>query len=118
MIDKAKVAECLKELGNYEEGFEDSYAAIINYACETVSSQAKENADLTDGRLVFLAAAEANYIIGCSLSDSGGITSFTAGDVSFTQSGETKGNAGEILETARKNAQCLISRGGFAFLGV
>lgn len=118
MIDKAAVTQCLKEIGGYDDGFEEKYSSTIDYACETISRQANDDADLTDVRLVFLAAAQANYIINCSVSDSAGVTSFTAGDVSFTQSGETGSNAKEILETAKQNAESLISRSGFAFIGV
>ena len=52
MIDRAGVLECLKELGLSGENPE-SYGAIIDFACSSVSARLKDEAYETDSRAVF-----------------------------------------------------------------
>lgn len=116
MIDRAEVLECLKELGLSESP--ESYGAVIDCACSSVYARLKDKACETDCRAVFLAAAQANYIICCGSEQSGGFDSFTAGDVSFSGSTGAVQSAKAVLDAARENAADLIDDGAFAFKSV
>ena len=116
MIDRAEVLECLKELGLSENP--ESYGAVIDCACSSVYARLKDKAYETDWRAVFLAAAQANYIICCGSEQSGGFDSFTAGDVSFSGSTGAAQSAKAVLAAARENAADLINDGAFAFKSV
>ncbi len=117
MIDRAGVLECLKELGLSGENPE-SYGAIIDFACSSVSARLKDEAYETDSRAVFLAAAQANYLICCGSQQSGDFDTFTAGDVSFGGGSGSDSAAKEILAAARENAAGLVESGAFAFKSV
>ncbi len=117
MIDRSGVLECLKELGLSDEKPE-SYGALIDFACSSVSARLKDKAYETDSRAVFLAAAQANYLLCCGSQQSGGFDTFTAGDVSFGGGSDSASAAKDILDAARKSAADIIDTGAFAFKSV
>ena len=116
MIDRAGVLECLKELGA-AGGEPERYAALVDFACSSVYARLKDKAFETDSRAVFLAAAQANYMICCG-SQAGGFDSFTAGDVSFSGGSGVAAAAGQILAAARSSAADLVENSAFAFKSV
>lgn len=114
MIDRAGVHECLKELGISGENSE-SCGAIIDFACASVSARLKDKALENDPRVIFLAAATANYVICCGEGQSLGFDSFSAGDVSFSGSADNSKSAAAILAAAEKNSADIIENGAFDF---
>lgn len=117
MIDRSGVLECLKELGLTDEAPE-SYGAIIDFACSSVFARLKDKAYETDSRAVFLAAAQANYLICCGAEQGGGFDTFTAGDVSFSGGSDSAAAAKDILAAARQSAADIVENGAFAFKSV
>ena len=117
MIDIHDVVPVLSVLSGKTEEELASLSLIINNAISVVAELA-DGENLNCERLIFLAAAKANYDISLASNCSDGITSFRAGDISITQSRESISCARAILDDAMKNASDIISDNGFAFLGV
>lgn len=116
MISVEKVKLVLSSLSSTEVDDLEHYSPIIKNAV-AVASKLVDEADHSDERVEFLAAAKANYDI-CLISSCDAVTSFSAGDVSITQGANGREGAKAILDDAMKNVADIISDNGFAFMGV
>lgn len=116
MINIERVKLVLCALSSMENAELEAFAPIISNAV-FVTSTLIDEAHHSDERAEYLAAAKANYNI-CLASKCDDVTSFSAGDVSISQSGTGLSSAKAILDEATNNVAGIINDNGFAFLGV
>jgi len=93
----------------------EQYSSLIENSVSLVESNLKDSTFCSDARIVYLAAARANYHISL-LGETGGVSSFKAGDVSLTVGGTQSAKA--IFEEAKRDSASLITDNGFVFMGV
>ncbi len=108
--------ELMKALNCGEEEISE-YESYINNAIACVASQLKNPEDKNDVRIVNLCAMRAYYQI-VLISDNDDITSFKAGDVSYTKDTSSVSRAKALLNMALKNCGDLLQSAAFAFKAV
>lgn len=117
MINYEAVESLVVIMGDYSNEQIQKYQPIIDNAICIVGNMTDEN-NYSDERIIYLAAARANYNIklieACGVS----VSSFTAGEISISENNSTTDNSKQLLESAMLAAQDLISDDSFAFLGV
>ncbi|MDE7124218.1 MAG: hypothetical protein K2N83_01845 [Eubacterium sp.] len=127
MINTELVKASIMLMGDFEEDEIEKFSPVISSAVSATEAAIKEDADDNDPRVVQLAAAKAYHAICCSASQTDGITSFSAGDVSVTQKTDILSNAESYYEMALNDCRALLrpesvvqqaETNGFAFLGV
>lgn len=118
MIDAQLVKESLKLLTGFDDEETESYMPVLNAAIASVSAMLKDDAEENDPRVIQLAAAKAYCGICRSATGSGGITSFSAGDVSLTMKDSAADDSSAYLAAALADCEGLIKDSGFAFLSV
>lgn len=121
-----EVKDYLSDLTCWGEEEEEKILALCKSSLNEIESMLKADADRSDARISAVAAAKAYYKLSIkrsSSSETDGITSFKAGDVSITQN--STGNSSKILDKAEKlyheALQVLIplcQDNGFAFENV
>lgn len=117
-MDTAAVKSYLKILGSYSDETLDTFMPLVEQAVAAVTAQVKDGADLSDPRLVNLAALKALCMIESTDAAGDNVTSFTAGDVTVQKSMTAGQRAGEMLEEARADCRDLLCDSAFAFLDV
>lgn len=115
-MDIKLVENSLAAMCGFEDGVPDMYFPFVEAALAWAQSVIKDEADENDPRVIQLAAAKAAVGIMCS-GEIGGVTSFSAGDVSLTENGRGVERALALLNLAMKDCAGLIQNGGFAFMG-
>lgn len=93
-----------------------AYDSLIDYTVSTVSQIIKDEKDENDIRIVYLCAVKAYYFL--TLIQSDGISSFSAGEVSFSLDASAHSRAKALLNEAVLACSELISRNEFAFKAV
>lgn len=119
MINRQRVLSLLATLRTLDEDFETSFEDLIDFVvvwAQSIALDSSAESELLD----FLAAAKLNYLLAVRESDSGGVTSFKAGDVSVKEDGTAAVKAAkDILDSALCDADALVNlKSGFAFIGV
>lgn len=94
------------------------YESYINNAAAVVKALLKNAEDENDVRIVNLCAMRAYYQIVLTDHSDDGITSFKAGDVSYSMDTSSVSRAKELLDLAEKSCRNLIKIDSFAFQGV
>lgn len=117
MTDKSKVSEYLIQISKKSEEELEAFSGIIDFGIKTVFEMLKSSEYENDERILFLTAAFINTFISECSDGSAQITSFSAGDVSITQSAASS-SADEIYKKAYEAASGLINDGAFAFMGI
>ncbi len=117
MTDYNAVKNELYVLTGYESGQLDKYDNIIESICDSVFSQIKTSELEEDRRVIYLAAAKCNYQI-LLLNQSESLTSFKAGDISYTMSSASVEGARELYNQAVKDCADLLRNESFAFEAV
>lgn len=115
MTDCGLVRDELKALLSLTDDEADGYDALINYAVSCIGALIKNSEDENDIRIVHLCAVKAYYQL--SLVQDDGISSFSAGEVSYSRDTSAHGRAKALLDDAVSACADLIS-GGFAFKAV
>ncbi len=110
MLCAERVKAAVSTLSGLDEGELDEYVFIIESAVNGVNKMMKS---AEPEKCALLAAARAAYEI--ALLRSGGVTSFKAGDVSFTVNADAVKNAKEIYENALADCSDVVNDGGFVF---
>lgn len=125
MIDTGLVKKAVALMGSFDGEAIENYNQLILAASLSVYELLDENADEGDARVIQFAAAKAYYSICCIAENAGGITSFTAGEITVKQNADLKSCAEDALRAAAndcrplfKSASELDEANGFAFLGV
>lgn len=117
-MDTAAVKSYLKILGSYSDETLETFMPLVEQAVAAVTAQVKDGADLSDPRLVNLAALKALCMIESTDAAGDNVTSFTAGDVTVQKSMTAGQRAGEMLQEARADCRDLLCDSAFAFLDV
>lgn len=117
MTDYNAVKNELCVLTEYESEQLDKYNGIIESICDSVFSQVKSLDDKADKRVIHLAAAKCYYQI-LLLNQSESLTSFKAGDISYTMSSASVEGARELYYQAVKDCADLMKKDSFAFEAV
>lgn len=117
MTDKSKVSEYLIQISKKSEEELKAFSGIIDFGIKTVFEMLKSSEYENDERILFFTAAFINTFISEYSDGSAQITSFSAGDVSITQSAASS-SADEIYKKAYEAASGLINDGAFAFMGI
>lgn len=109
---KAELAAMLS-FSNHEM---DSYDTVVEYAVSCVCPLIKEGQDENDIRLIHLCAVKAYYQL--LLMQYDGLSSFSAGEVSYSMDTSVLSNAKALLEEAVAACVDLIHGSDFAFRAV
>lgn len=89
MIDIENVKDTMKAIGDYDDSVLSEKEIVIENAISYIESLLSSSKDDVLQRAVMLAAARANYLFTLLNSNEAGISSFKAGDVSFTKQGNS-----------------------------
>lgn len=118
-MDYEKIKEYLMAMGNFSAEDMEKYKFILDASVTSVLDMLNDSADVTDDRIMQLMASRA-YLKICYIdSAESGVTSFKAGDVSYTEkAGTALDGAKEIYRIALDDCSQFINDAGFAFLGV
>nr|DAU22416.1 MAG TPA: hypothetical protein [Caudoviricetes sp.] len=118
-MDYEKIKEYLMAMGNFSAEDMEKYKFILDASVTSVLDMLNDSADVTDDRIMQLMASRAYLKICCIDSAESGVTSFKAGDVSYTEkAGTALDGAKEIYRIALDDCSQFINDAGFAFLGV
>ena len=115
MIDIKLVEKSLKEMGDFENGFEQKYSSLIKASANAVFEILKDGVDQNDPRVIQFAAAKAFFTITNSASFSDGVTSFSANGISITEKQDFAKNAKEILQIGFP--VCIVTLLMYIFVG-
>lgn len=107
----------LKSISSLDDEETDRFLPILkkNYYCYCDNVSLDTVAD--ENRLMYFVAAKTNYEIMLIKNSESSVTSFTAGDVTVTESGGVS-VAKDIYESARCDVSNIIGDNCFAFLDV
>lgn len=117
-MDTAAVKSYLKILSSYSDETLETFMPLIEQAVAAVTAQVKSGADLSDTRLVHLAALKALCMIESTDAAGDNVTSFTAGDVTVQKTKTAGQRAKEMLEEAKADCRDLLCDSAFAFMDV
>jgi len=118
-VNTERIKEYVMAMGDFSREEIEKYGFILEAAVKSVPDMLKDGADVNDARIMLLAAAKAYCKISCLSSEESGVTSFKAGDVSFSEkAGFVKSAAEEIYKSALADCREFLKDSGFAFLGV
>ncbi len=114
MLCSERVKKAVSDLTGLSESELEGYGLIIENAAQAVKDMLT---DSESDKGIMLTAAKAAYEI--SLYKYGdGVTSFKAGDVSFSMNGEAVKNAERAYENALSDCRDIIKDSGFVFRSV
>lgn len=116
MTDCSLVRHELKTLLSLTDDEVSNYDSLIICAVSWVNSMLKQEQSKNDALIVHLCAAKAYYQI--SLMQNDGISSFSAGEVSFSTSNNSFASAKCLLDDALSSCSDLIVNSSFAFKAV
>lgn len=116
MTDCALVKDELKVLLSLTDEEISNYDSLILCAVNWVNSLIKQEQSENDVLIVHLCAAKAYYQI--SLMQNDGVSSFSAGEVSFSMGNNSLTSAERLLEDALTSCGDLIVNSSFAFKAV
>lgn len=117
MTDYTAVKNELSVLSGYTLTELEQYNALIEEACDCVVSQLRDSKYETDSRITHLAAAKCCYRL-LLLNQSENLTSFKAGDISYTVSSAAVDSAKELYLQAIRDCAGMLEGGAFAFKAV
>lgn len=118
MTDLSKVWDEFAVLSSLGENEKEQYESLLYMSSEYVDSLLKNEEDENNSRIVFLCAAKAFYQYALS-NQFDGITSFKAGDVSYSlDASSCVENARAIYDFALEQCSALINDNNFAFKAV
>lgn len=115
-LDDVKKAFCIISSCSSEAA--EEFSVIIENAVSFVQDIIRDESSQSDSKVIFLAAAKANYDLALIQGEKDGITSFSAGDISISKSSSSAENAKLLFENAKSDCAALISDNGFVFRGV
>ena len=116
MTDLSKIKEEFITLSSLGEEDAGKYQSLIEMECEYINSLLKSSDDENNSCVIFLCAAKAYYRYMLT-NQSDGITSFKAGDVSYSlDTSSALENARAIYNFALEQCASLIKNNHFAFV--
>lgn len=117
MTDYRHVKNTLAVLMNCEVSELDKYDSLIESICLSLSTKTKASVNETDIRIIYLAAAKCYYQL-LLLNQSENLTSFKAGDISYTVSSAAVDGAKELYLQAVRDSADLIDNSAFILKAV
>lgn len=117
MTDYSLVKNELMNIMHCDKHTLEPYEPLVNNAVLSIASLLRDAQCENDSRIVRLCAVKAYYQIILSDSDDG-ITSFKAGDVSYTKDLSSAERAEKMLRLAMKDCSNLIKSSSFSFRAV
>lgn len=118
MTDLSKIKAEFITLSSLSEEDAGRYQSLIEMECEYINSLLKSSDDENNSCVIFLCAAKAYYRYMLT-NQSDGITSFKAGDVSYSlDTSSALENARAIYNFALEQCASLIKNNHFAFEAV
>lgn len=99
MTDYSAVTAELKILSALDDKELEQYKILVENICSSVSAQLKSDSDENDSRVIHLAACKSYYQI-LLLNQSENLTSFKAGDITYSMSSATVDCAKVLYEQA------------------
>lgn len=118
-MNTEKIKEYLMAMGDFGREEIEKYSFILEASITGVLDMLNDSADVNDARIMLLMAAKAYCKISCLSSAESGVTSFSAGDVSFSEkAGSVKSGAEDIYKSALADCREFLNDSGFVFLGV
>lgn len=118
MTDYGLVKSELIHIMHCDEQQLEKYETCINNALICTEALLKDAEYENDLRIVRLCAVKAYYQIVLSDNEDDGITSFKAGDVSYTRDSAPAARAEKMLELAVRDCSALIKCSSFSFRAV
>ena len=113
MTDNSLIRRELMALLSMTEDEVDNYESLIEYSVNCVMPIIKEGVDENDARIVHLCAVRVYYQLALTQSDF--ISSFSAGEVSYSTDASLPSRARALLDDALRSCSDLINDGDFAF---
>lgn len=117
MTDYELVKAQVMEIAGIDETQAETYKSYIETAIAAVGQSVTDPANENDARVVNLCAAKACYM--AALADnSDSVTSFKAGDVSYTVDETALAKRKAFLDSAESDCVSLLNSSGFSFKAV
>lgn len=113
MANSNQITEELSLLLGADENDIEKYNNIINHCVECVKAKLKNKDDSEDSGIIHLCAVKAYYQIVLMQEDE--ISSFSAGDVSYSKNSSAVDKAEKLLKAAEKDCCTLLKCSDFAF---
>lgn len=113
MTDNSLVIKELMALLSMTEDEADNYKSLVEYAVNCVMPTVKEGVDENDARIVHLCAVKVYYQLALTQNDF--ISSFSAGEVSYSTDTSMPSRARALLDDALCSCADLINGSDFAF---
>ena len=119
MTDYSLIQNELKVISGFDDEILNRYESCIKNAIVYVNAMLSNKANENDSRVVYFCAVKAYYTILLLQNQNDGITSFKAGDVSYTRSEAVSlSTVKMLLETAMNDCSSLIKKDIFIFKAV
>lgn len=118
MTDYSLIKNKLIDIFHYSEAELETYSSFIEGAVDYAAHILIEEEKANDARIVNLCAVKAYYQIVLTSCADDGITSFKAGDISYTRDLSSVSRAKALLETALADCSDLIKNSRFSFKAV
>ncbi len=115
MTDYGLIKNELMLIMDIDEDEVQKYSRYIENAAKSVNSLLTDGDYEQDSRVVHLCAVTVYYRLVLMQKTDDSITSFKAGDVSYTKDGSLSGQARELLSLALQDCRGLVKDCGFAF---
>lgn len=103
---------------HYSEEELDGYSSFLNHAIAGVHSIIKDDKYSDDTRIVNLCAIKAHYQIILTSEAQDDISSFKAGDISYTRDASGASRVKSLLDSAMHDCSDLVVSGRFSFKAV
>ena len=113
MTDINPIIKELSFLLDTDEEDTAKHSNIINSTAACVKALIKDDVDNNDSRIIHLCAVKAYYQIVLMQEDE--ISSFSAGDVSYSKNASAVDKAEKLLKAAMNDCSDLLKSTGFAF---
>ena len=113
MTDSSLVKKELKALLSLSDDELDNYESLIEYAVHCVVPIIKDGVDENDARIIHLCAVRVYYHLVLMQNDF--ISSFSAGEVSYSTDTSLPSRAKALLDDATRSCSDLINGSDFAF---
>lgn len=118
MTDFGLVKEEVIKISSLSENQIDKYDNFILSCVSCIEPLLKDKENENDARIVHFCAVKVYYQIMLTEQNNDGITSFQAGDVSYTVDASAADKAKVLLDIARDDCKDLLQNSSFAFKAV
>ena len=118
MIDIERVNETLGTISDLSKSEVEGYGIIVRNSVAAVNSRLTHPHFENDERIIFLAAARANYYISLLGANASAVREFSAGDVKVALGSGANNDALTLYRSAAEACGEMVADDGFVFRGV